>query len=84
MPRKSTDAVMPNPALIGVNHDELRMISLPTHSDNERMAREPSNDPYRVTTANEAAVMASCEAICVQSRKPRTKAPVGSLYGTMT
>jgi len=37
------------------------------------------NSPYGATTARAAAVSASCDAIWLQSRSPRTKAPVGSL-----
>ena len=73
IPREPADAVVANPTLIGINHAE---ISLPSQT-----TRAVARRTYlRMATA--AAVSASCDETCVQSRNPRTKAPVGSLYGT--
>lgn len=53
VPCKTTDAMVSDPLLIGIDHGR--------------------------TIERAAPVNASCDMICVQSRSPRTKAPVGSL-----
>jgi hypothetical protein len=53
VPCKTTDAMVSNPPLIGIDHGR--------------------------TIERAAPVNASCDMICVQSRSPRTNAPVGSL-----
>ena len=77
IPGKAANAVVPDPALVSVNHGKVRLASF-TGSPRPRTVTRNLRPGYW-RTASAAAVRASCEEIWVQSRSPRMKAPVGQL-----
>src|SRR5438270_4011382 len=74
VPRKAANPVISNPSLVRINHEVV--------AGCYGRSRWLKLNCYGASTANAAAVKASCELIWVQFCRLRTKTPVGSLYGT--